>query len=98
MQEKRELIVSRRLQKGSDFLDVIVFELSGRDISGSVFQFEEWFNNLERTDVRVTSGNRYAVRKAFVGRLMDLDEDGWKKFSACAVGSEDQRFFDPSGL
>jgi len=98
MKESRQVIVSRNLQKGTEFLGLYVARLSGGEISGNVYQFEEWINNRELPEKRVTSGNKYEIRKAFVNRLMDLDEDGWKKMNASSGGTEDQRFFDPSVL
>lgn len=98
MQESRQVIVSRNFQKGPDFVAVFVARLSGGDIHGDVYQFEEWTNNQELVAARVTSGNKYDIRKAFVNRLMDLDEDGWKMMGASSGGSEGQRFFDPSRL
>lgn len=98
MDDSRGVFISREYTKGKERLVVLVAALTGGDISGVIYQYEEWANNQERTGARMTSGNKYEVRKRFVNRLMDLDEDGWKKMIAASGGSDDQRFFDPSGL
>jgi hypothetical protein len=95
--EKREPRVSREYQKGADRLHVFVVSLTGGEIDGVMYQFEEWLNNQERHDKRLTSGDKYQIRQRFQNRLADLEVDGWKKTGASGGGSEDQRFFDPSG-
>jgi hypothetical protein len=95
--EKREPRVSRDYQKGTDRLSVFVVSLTGGEIDGVMYQFEEWLNNQECQEKRLASGDKYQVRQKFQNRLADLEEDGWKKTGASSGGAEDQRFFDPSG-
>ncbi|MGB6133286.1 MAG: hypothetical protein WBG54_16020 [Acidobacteriaceae bacterium] len=98
MNEKREVFITREYTKGTERLMVLVATVTGGDITGTMYQFEEWHNNQEREEARLASGNRYEVRKKFVNRIMTLDEDGWKKMGGLSGGREDQRFFDLSGL
>jgi hypothetical protein len=96
--EERVLIISRKYQKGSDTHDLFVAQVSGADVSGEVFQYELWLNNAENREMRVTSGNAYTVRRAFIGTLLDLHEDGWSKRGSASYGSSHVAFFDPAGL
>lgn len=98
MQVNREVLVSRRYQKGPDWLALFVARLSGGEISGVEFQFEHWFNDEEKVRDRVTSGNKYYIRKAFLNGLLDALEDDWKLANAGSGGSEDHKFFDPQLL
>lgn len=98
MNEKREVFITREYHKGTERLQVQVATLTGGDITGTIYQYEEWTIDKEHVDARLASGNRYEVRKKFVNRLMNLDEDGWKKMGGLSGGRENQRFFDPSGL
>ncbi len=95
--EKREPRVSRDYQKGTDRLNVFVVSLTGGEIDGAMYQFEEWLNNQECHGKRLTSGDKYQIRQKFQNRLADLEEDGWRKTGGSGGGAEDQRFFDPSG-
>jgi hypothetical protein len=98
MGEKRLLIISRKFQKADIMQDLFVAKISGGDVSGSVFQFEIWLNNVEQPEKRVTSGNSYAVRRTFLNTLLDLLEDGWSKRGAASYGSSHGKFFDPGDL
>jgi hypothetical protein len=98
MEDRRDLVISRKYEKGSETRSLFVADVSGGDIAGSVFRFESWLNNVEQTDERVTSGNQYKVRRAFIGKLLDLHEDGWLKRGAGTYGHERLSFFDPSEL
>jgi hypothetical protein len=98
MTEKREVFIYRDYENGTQRLKVQVATLTGGDITGILYQYEEWVIAQENKAARLTSGNKYEVRKKFVNRLMGLGEEGWKKMGAFSGGREDQRFFDPSGL
>jgi hypothetical protein len=91
-------MISRKYQKGSDTHDLFVAQVSGADLSGAVFQYELWLNNAEQREMRVTSDNAYTVRRAFIGKLLDLHEDGWSKRGLASYGSSHGKFFDPAEL
>lgn len=98
MQEQRLLVISRKYQKGPDVHQLFVAQMKGPEISGDVYQYELWLNNSEQQHKRVTSGNAYEVRKAFITELLDLQEDGWSKQGSASYGHPDGPFFDPAGL
>jgi hypothetical protein len=95
---KRDLIISRIYNKGSEMRALHLAEVSGEDFSGTVYQFEEWLNNQELPGSRLTSGNQYAVRKKFINTLLDLHEGGWNRSNASSYGHKQVSFFDPSNL
>ena len=72
MKEDRRLIISRTYDRASDRHQLFIASITGGDIAGSVFQYEIWLNNHEQTDKRLRSGNAYHVRRAFIGKLLDL--------------------------
>jgi hypothetical protein len=43
-------------------------------------------------------GNAYHVRRAFIGKLLDLHEDGWENKGGGTFGTPDEKFFDPAKL
>ena len=94
----RDLITSRNYRKGTDRHELFVARISGAEVSGEVLQFELWLNNMENREARVTSGNKYAVRRAFIEKLLDLHEDGWSRQGSATFGSSALAFFDPAGL
>ena len=98
MDDKRRLITSRKYQKGSATHDVFVAEILRDGMSGTVFQCEIWLNNAEQVDKRITSGNSYAVRKAFLNTVLNLLEDGWSKQGSASYGNPHGKFFDPAEL
>ena len=98
MKEERVLIISRKYQKGSNTHELFVAQVSGGDVSGTLFQYELWFNNVEQHEQRFTSGNAYAVRRAFIDKLLDLHEDGWSRKGSGSYGSSHGQFFDPAQL
>jgi hypothetical protein len=78
--------------------DLFIAQVSGPNLSGEVFQYELWLNNAEQKEMRVASGNAYTVRRAFIGKLLDLQEDGWSKRGSASYGSSHGKFFDPAEL
>jgi hypothetical protein len=98
VKQERALILSRKYEKGAAMHELFVAEVSGPDVSGTVFQYELWLNNAEQKGMRVTSGNSYTVRRAFLTKLLDLQEDGWSKRGSANYGSAHIKFFDPAEL
>jgi hypothetical protein len=98
MQDDRLLIISRKYRKGPDTHDLFVAQVKGHDISGALYQYELWLNNAEQRDKWVTSGNTYEVRRAFITKLLDLQDDGWSKQGSASFGHQQGAFFDPAGL
>jgi hypothetical protein len=96
MSEQRNPIISRTYQKDAAVVMLYVAQILGDDISGEVFQYEVWRNNQEDVANRVTSGNKYEIRRKFINKLLDLHEDGWTKRLSATYG--DPTFFDPAGL
>ena len=75
---------------------LFVAQISSDDISGEVFQFEIWRNNQEEVANRITSGNKYEIRRKFINKLLDLHEEGWQKRGAATFSNPG--FFDPGEL
>ena len=98
MSDERLLIISRKYRKGSDTHDLFVAQMKGPEVSGAVFQYELWLNNAEQREKRVISGNAYEVRRAFITKLLDLQEDGWSNQGSASYGHSQRPFFDPAGL
>ena len=96
LNEQRSLIISRTYEKGSIVLMLFVAQVSGEEFSGEVFQYEIWRNNREEVENRVTSGNKYEIRRIFINKLLDLHEDGWTNRNAATYGNPG--FFDPGEL
>ena len=97
MQEKTDLIVHRRYQKGDQFVALIVREVSGGDISGSMYQCETWKNNEQDMSLRETSGDMFFIRRRFITKLLDLlDEGGWKKTNSGVCVHQHSVDFDPA--
>lgn len=96
MAEKRDPIISRIYKKGAD--SIFVAQVSGEDIKGAVFQYEGWRSSVEQTHERVSSGNADVIQKKFIGKLLDLREDGWSKTNAGTYGHPDLPLFDPAEL
>jgi hypothetical protein len=96
--EERLLIISRKYRKDTDTHDLFIAQVRGAEISGAVFQYELWLNNTEQREKRVTSGNAYEVRRAFITKLLDLQEDGWSNQGSASYGNSQGPFFDPARL
>jgi hypothetical protein len=96
--EERLLIVSRKYQKGSDTHQLFVAEVKGLEISGTVFQYELWLNSVEQRHKRVTSGNAFEIRRTFITKLLDLQDEGWSNQGSATYGHPEQSFFDPARL
>jgi|ERR1035441_6818611 hypothetical protein len=78
--EKAELIVGREYSKGDQRQALYVRMVTGGDITGDgMFRFETWKNNQEDVNLRIESGNTYDMQRSFVMKLLDLNEDGWKR-------------------
>jgi hypothetical protein len=95
IEETRQVCIAREYAKGTERRTVLVATVTGANIIGTLYQYEEWHNNREKC---YASGNKYDVRRKFVNRLMDLDEHGWKKKKSSGDCGPDQRFFDISEL
>jgi hypothetical protein len=63
-----------------------------------VFQCEIWESGFEKADKRITSGNRYEIRRQFFRTLLDLVEDGWLKKGAANYDTQQGKFYDPAEL
>ena len=99
MTDERKLIISRIYQKESNRQQIFVARITGSTIAGSLFQYEVWHNDTEDLEKRVTSGDKYHVRRAFITKLLDLHEDGWKRVNFGTYGTpEEVAFFDPEKL
>ena len=98
MEPKSDLIVMRMYHKGDQLQSVVVRELTGGDIDGSMFQFETWKNNVEDESLRETSGDIYHVRNQYFAKLLNLLEEGWKKQSAGVYGNPHHNYFNPEEL
>jgi hypothetical protein len=75
---------------------LFVAQITGDDIVGEVFQYEIWLNNQEELGKRVSSGNKYEIRRIFINKLLDLHEDGFAKRRSGTYGNPG--FFDPGEL
>ena len=99
MTEERLLIVSRKYQKGPDTFQLFVAEIKGSsEISGTAFQYELWLNSVEQRHIRFTSGNAHEVRRVFITKLLDLQEQGWSNQGSASYGHPERLFFDPAAL
>jgi hypothetical protein len=98
LKEERALINSRKYGKGTDTYDLFVGQITGANVSGTVFQYELWLNNAEQQDRRITSGNAYAIRRAFIDKLLNLHEDGWSRRGSASYANSHGPFFDPAEL
>jgi hypothetical protein len=99
MTTKRTLIISRTYDKGQDQHQLFVAHISSDEIAGAVYQYEIWLNNQEQVQNRMTSGNKYQVRRALIQKLLDLQDEGWeRRGSATYAPVGELRFFDPADL
>lgn len=100
MNEQRNLIISRTYERASDRHQLFVAQVGGGDeIAGAVYQYEIWYNNQEQIHHRVTCGNKYQVRRAFIQKLLELQEEGWERRGSAAYAPVGVvRFFDPVDL
>ena len=99
MPEKRDIVITRRYEKANERTrNIIVSQVSGDNIEGTVFRFEVWAMDRELKDKRVDSGNAYAIRKIFIETLMDMQEDSWKRMGGTQSAHPQEKFFDPSYL
>jgi len=97
--ENRDIVITRKYDKaGEKFRSVMVSQVSGDNIEGTVFRFEVWAIDQELKDKRVDSGNKYTVRKIFIETLMDMQEDGWKRMGSSTSAHPEEKFFDPQYL
>jgi hypothetical protein len=98
MQEERSLVITRNYEMNGQTQIISVFQLSGGDLTGKVFQYEVWLNSHEQVEKRITSGNAFAIRRAFINSLLDLHGDGWARTKVSAYGHPKLSFFDPGEL
>lgn len=98
MTENRLPVTGRIYEKGANRQGVHVYKITGPDISGTLFRFSITLNNEEKPEQTSESGNIYHIRKVFFNRLMDLNEDGWKRVSVSPADPEFRDFFDPERL
>jgi hypothetical protein len=98
MQQNRETVIWRDYQKNAETQKLIVARISGNDIIGTVFQLETWFRDDERLEDRITSGNKYWIRQAFIGRLLQLQDSEWKRVGTSTSSDPELPFFDPEML
>jgi hypothetical protein len=75
---------------------LFVAQITGGEIVGDVFQYEIWLNNTELLEKRVSSGDKYEIRRIFINKLLDLHDDGYSKRKTAIYG--DPGFFDPGEL
>jgi hypothetical protein len=98
MSENRRPLISRNYEKSGERCQLFVTQISGDDIVGSMFRYEFFHGGHEQLTHRITSGDRYHVRKVFIDKLLQLQEDGWKRTGSSSFGHQDERFFDPVHL
>lgn len=98
MNENRSPIISRKYQKATDTCELFVAQISDGDIKDCSFQYEIWINSSEQTAERITSGNAAAIRRPFISKLLEIQEDGWSKKGAATYGNSNAGFFDPAEL
>jgi hypothetical protein len=96
--DKRIPVISRIYEKGADQVAIWVYQVTALDITGVVFEFTEFLNNVEDAKKRVVSGNAFHIRKTFINRLLDLTDDGWKRSKSNSLSSEHVKFFEPEHL
>jgi hypothetical protein len=96
--DQLSVVISRTYEKSGHRQMIFVKQVSGSDVTGTVFRYEVWVDNIEDANKQLTSGNAYAVRRKFVGKLLDLLEDGWKRVGASTSAHPQVKFFDPSEL
>jgi hypothetical protein len=92
MNENRTPVYSALFQRGPDFVALLVRQLSGANISGSVFEIVTYLNNREEADRRLESGNRYWIEHTLATEKRRLRDEGWAVRTAGPYGSEG-RFF-----
>jgi hypothetical protein len=98
MTDKREPVISRTYNKGTQNKGIFVYLITGPEITGTVFEFAIFLDNEEQKQHQTQSGNKYEIRKKFINHLLDLTEDGWKKMNAATYNSEHRQFFEPENL
>ena len=98
MQQNRECVIWRDYLKNSETQKLIVARVSGNDLIGIVFQLETWFKDKERVEDRITSGNKYWIRQAFIGRMLQLHDTGWKRVGISTGSDSELPFFNPEML
>ncbi len=96
--ERKDLIAARNYTKGTDRMAVIIREVSGGNIDGTMMQFEVWKNEVEDKGRRDTSGDLYYVRGLYYNTLHDLLDDGWRRQGNMLVGHPMAKHFNPEAL
>src|ERR1700674_5134917 len=98
MKEDRTLVIARNYEMNGQTRIIYVVQISGGDLTGTIFQYEVWLNGQEQAEMRITSGNAYAIRRVFINSLLDLHEDGWARMKGATYGHPKLSFFDPTEL
>jgi hypothetical protein len=98
MKEERTVVIARKYEMNGQTKIINVAQISGGDLTGTVLQCEVWLNGQEQIEKRITSGNAYTIRRAFITSLLDLHEDGWVRMEGATYGHSQLSFFDPSEL
>ena len=98
MQQNREIVIWRDYQRNAETQKLIVARVSGNDLTGTVFQLETWFIDNERLEDRITSGNKYWIRQAFIGRMLQLQDSEWKRVGVSTSIDPELPFFNPEML
>jgi len=98
MNERTDVIVNRMYSKGAHRVGLFIRQISGGDISGTVFRFETWIDNQEVGADRQESGDKYFIRKKYFAKLLDLLEDNWKRETMGVTGHSESSFFNPEIL
>jgi hypothetical protein len=88
MNENRTPVYSALFQRGPDFNALLVRQLSGANISGSVFEIVTYLNNREQAERRLESGNRYWIEHALAKEERRLRDEGWAMRTAGHYGSD----------
>jgi hypothetical protein len=92
------LVLYRDYVKADQRQRVIVRRLSGGEISGTVYQLETWVNNVEDEKTRITSGDKFYLRRSYITKLLDLHDEGWSRQTLSSADTAESRFFDPESL
>jgi hypothetical protein len=96
--EKLDIIAARRYTKGADSMAVLVREVSGGNIDGSMFQLEVLKNNEEDISQRDTSGDLYHIRGLYYNELHAMLDGGWRKQSTATFAHRHSNDFNPEVL
>lgn len=98
MLQNREIVLWRDYQKNAETQKLIIARVSGDELIGTVFQLETWIKGNERLEDRITSGNKYWIRQAFIGRMLQLQDSEWKRVGVSTGSDPELPFFNPEML